>query len=103
MLKRMVEIVKKSGATAVFCQKGIDDLAQHYLAKQEIYAVRRVKKTGMEKLAEGTRGKDVTKDDEVLKDEPPLAQEGFRKENSGDPKTVVTGCKEPQAGSNPLR
>src|SRR3989304_5066363 len=50
MLKRMVEIVRKSGASVVFCQKGIDDLAQHYLAKQEIYAVRRVKKSDMEKL-----------------------------------------------------
>src|SRR6266511_2803943 len=47
MLKRMVEIVKKSGATVIFCQKGIDDLAQHYLAKADIYAVRRVKKSDM--------------------------------------------------------
>src|SRR6059036_2831042 len=57
MLKRMVEIVRKSGATVIFCQKGIDDLAQHYLAKQEIYAVRRVKKSDMEKLAKATGGK----------------------------------------------
>src|SRR5207249_2373172 len=45
MLKRMVETVRKSGANVLFCQKGIDDLAQHYLAKQDIYAVRRVKKS----------------------------------------------------------
>src|SRR5207244_3589741 len=45
MLKRMVETVRKSGANVMFCQKGIDDLAQPYLAKEEIYATRRVKKS----------------------------------------------------------
>src|SRR5947199_131111 len=65
MLKRMVETVRKSGANVLFCQKGIDDLAQHYLAKAEIYAVRRVKKSDMEKLATATGGKVVTKSDEV--------------------------------------
>jgi archaeal chaperonin len=54
MLHRMVDQVKKSGANVVFCQKGIDDLAQHYLAKEGIYAVRRVKKSDMEKLAKAT-------------------------------------------------
>src|SRR6267143_354975 len=56
MLKRMVDSVRKSGANAVFCQKGIDDLAQHYLAKDGIYAVRRAKKSDMEKLAKVTGG-----------------------------------------------
>src|SRR5207302_1839460 len=60
MLKRMVETVRKSGANVLFCQKGIDDLAQHYLAKAEIYAVRRVKKSDMEKLAKATGGKVIT-------------------------------------------
>src|SRR6266581_4031222 len=69
MLKRMVDIVKKSGATVIFCQKGIDDLAQHYLAKADIYAVRRVKKSDMEKLAKATGGKVVTKLDELSKDD----------------------------------
>ena len=55
MLRRMVETVKKSGANVVFCQKGIDDLAQHFLAKEGVYAVRRVKKSDMEKLAKATR------------------------------------------------
>src|SRR5437773_1554740 len=59
MLKRMVETVRKSGANVLFCQKGIDDLAQHYLAKAEIYAVRRVKKSDMEKLAKATGGKQI--------------------------------------------
>src|SRR5438876_1157387 len=69
MLKRMVETVRKSGANVLFCQKGIDDLAQHYLAKAEIYAVRRVKKSDMEKLAKATGGKVVTKLDELAKDD----------------------------------
>src|SRR5213592_964396 len=90
MLKRMVEIVRKSGATVIFCQKGIDDLAQHYLAKQEIYAVRRVKKSDMEKLAKATGGKVVTK----------LV---YEKKIGDDEMTFVTGCKNPKAVSILLR
>src|SRR5436309_15272959 len=56
MLRRMVETVKKSGANVVFAQKGIDDLPQHFLAKEGIYAVRRVKKSDMEKIAKATGG-----------------------------------------------
>ncbi|MBA3044186.1 thermosome subunit, partial [archaeon] len=48
-LKRMVEKIKNAGADVLFCQKGMDDLVQHYLAKNNIYAVRRVKKSDMEK------------------------------------------------------
>ncbi|HEV2231357.1 MAG TPA: thermosome subunit beta, partial [Thermoplasmata archaeon] len=65
MLRRMVEQVKKSGATAVFCQKGIDDLAQHFLSKEGIYAVRRVKKSDMEKLAKATGANIVSKVSEL--------------------------------------
>src|SRR5437879_1121559 len=59
MLRRMVETVRKSGANVVFAQKGIDDLPQHFLAKEGIYAVRRVKKSDMEKLSKATGGKVV--------------------------------------------
>ncbi len=59
-LKGMVDKVKKSGANVLICEKGIDDLAQHYLAKEGIYAVRRVKRSDMEKLAKATGGKVVT-------------------------------------------
>jgi len=103
MLKRMVEIVKKSGATAVFCQKGIDDLAQHYLAKQEIYAVRRVKKSDMEKLAKATGGKVVTKLDELTKDDLGFAKLVYEKKIGDDEMTFVTGCKNPKAVSILLR
>ncbi len=60
ILKDMVEKVKGAKANVVICQKGIDDLAQHYLAKAGIYAVRRVKKSDMDNLARATRGKVVT-------------------------------------------
>ena len=61
MLQDMVDIIAKSGANAVFCQKGIDDLAQHFLAKKGIMAVRRIKKSDMDKLARATSGKIITR------------------------------------------
>ncbi len=54
MIKKMADKIIKSGANVVFCQKGIDDVAQHYLAKAGIYAARRIKKSDMEKLARAT-------------------------------------------------
>ncbi|HYU07501.1 MAG TPA: thermosome subunit beta [Thermoplasmata archaeon] len=103
MLKRMVEIVKKSGATVIFCQKGIDDLAQHYLAKADIYAVRRVKKSDMEKLAKATGGKVVTKLDELSKDDLGYAKLVYEKKIGEDEMTFVTGCKNPKAMSILIR
>jgi thermosome len=61
MLQDMVEIIADSGANAVFCQKGIDDLAQHFLSKKGIMAVRRIKKSDMEKLARATGAKIITR------------------------------------------
>lgn len=60
MLKGMIEKITNSGANVVFCQKGIDDLAQHYLAKKGIYACRRVKKSDMEQLSKATGAKVIT-------------------------------------------
>ncbi len=59
-LREMVETIARSGATAVFSQRGVDDLAQHFLAKKKIFAVRRVKKSDMEKLARATGAKIVS-------------------------------------------
>ncbi len=103
MLKRMVETVKKSGATLLFSQKGIDDLAQHYLAKEGIYAVRRVKKSDMEKLAKATGGKIVTKLDELSKDDLGYAKLAYEKKIGDDSMTFVTGCKNPKAVSILIR
>jgi thermosome len=103
MLKRMVETVRKSGSTIVFCQKGIDDLAQHYLAKEGIYAVRRVKKSDMEKLAKATGGKIVSKLDELSKDDLGNAKLVYEKKIGEDEMTFVTGCKNPKAVSILIR
>ncbi len=103
MLKGMVDKIRKSGATVVFCQKGIDDLAQHYLAKEGIYAVRRVKKSDMEKLAKATGGKVATKLDELSKDDLGNAKLIHEKKIGDDEMTFVTGCKNPKAVSILIR
>jgi len=103
MLKGMVEKIKKSGATVVFCQKGIDDLAQHYLSKEGIYAVRRVKKSDMEKLAKATGGKIATKLDELGKEDLGNAKLVHEKKIGDDEMTFVTGCKNPKAVSILIR
>jgi len=66
MLKDMVQKIFDSGANAVFCQKGIDDLAQHYLSKKGIYAVRRVKESDMKGLARATGAKIITNLDDLV-------------------------------------
>jgi len=67
MIKDMVEKVVNSGANVVICQKGIDDLAQYYLAKAGVYAVRRVKKSDMDKLSRATNGNVVSNLKELRK------------------------------------
>ncbi|MEK6986023.1 MAG: thermosome subunit beta [Candidatus Thermoplasmatota archaeon] len=102
-LKGMVEKVKKSGANVLVCQKGIDDLAQHYLAKAGIYAVRRAKKSDMEKLAKATGATIVnTLDDLNAKS---LGSAGTVEERKiGDDKfTFVTECPSAKAVSILLR
>ena len=97
MLRDMVEKIKKSGANVVFCQKGIDDLAQHLLAKAGIYAVRRVKKSDMEKLAKATGARIVSDLDDVEKKD--LGYAGLVEERKfgEDALTFVTECKNPKA------
>ncbi len=103
MLRRMVDQVKKSGANVAFCQKGIDDLAQHYLAKEGIYAVRRVKKSDMEKLAKATGANIVSKVSELTKED--VGQAGLVEERKigEDSLTFVTGCKKAKAVSILMR
>ncbi len=103
MLKAMVDTVKKSGATVLFCQKGIDDLAQHYLSKAGIYAVRRVKKSDMEKLAKATGADLVTKLDDLKADDLGIANLVEEKKIADDRMTFVTGCKNPKAVSILIR
>jgi thermosome len=103
MLKKMVDVVKKSGATVLFCQKGIDDLAQHYLSKEGIYAVRRVKKSDMEKLAKATGANLVTKLDDLKASDLGTANLVEEKKIADDRMTFVTGCKNPKAVSILIR
>jgi chaperonin GroEL (HSP60 family) len=65
MLKKMVEKIKKAKANVLICQKGIDDMAQHFLAKEGILTVRRVKESDMEKLSRATTGKVITNLDDL--------------------------------------
>ncbi|MEW5747925.1 MAG: thermosome subunit beta [Candidatus Thermoplasmatota archaeon] len=98
-LKGMVEKVKKSGANVVICEKGIDDMAQHYLAKDGIYAVRRVKRSDMEKLAKATGGKIITNLDDLKASELGAAEAVEERKISDSDMTFVTGCKNPKAVS----
>jgi thermosome len=97
MLKEMVQQISSSGATVIFCQKGIDDMAQHFLAKKGIMAARRVKQSDMEKLARATGGKVITKLDDLNKDD--LGEAGLVEERKvGDDKMIfVEKCKEPRS------
>jgi len=103
ILRRMAETIKKSGASVVFCQKGIDDLAQHFLAKEGIYAVRRVKKSDMEKLAKATGANIVSKLDDLAKPDLGAANLVEERKIADDKMTFVTGCKNPRAVSILLR
>ncbi len=103
MLKNMVQTVKSSGANVLFCQKGIDDLAQHYLAKQGVYAVRRVKKSDMEKLSKATGATIVTKLTDLTKSDLGSVALVEEKKISDDQMTFVTGCRNPKAVSILIR
>jgi chaperonin GroEL (HSP60 family) len=91
-LKKMAEKLKSSGANVVFCQKGIDDIVQYYLAKSKIYAARRCKKSDIEKLAKATGAKVISKLDDISKDD--LGKAGLVEERKiGDDRmTFVTDC-----------
>ena len=97
MLKGMVEKIVKSGANVIFCQKGIDDTAQHFLAKKGIYAARRVKKSDMEALTRATGANVVTNLDDLSSED--LGNAGIVEEvKVGDEEmTYVRDCKNPKA------
>jgi len=103
MMKEMVDKVKGSGANVVLCQKGIDDTTQHYLAKEGILAVRRIKKSDMEKLGRATGGRIVTNLDDLKADD--LGKADLVEERKiGDDKMVfIEGCKDPRSVSVLIR
>ncbi len=99
MLRNMVENIKNSGANVVFCQKGIDDLAQHYLSKYEIYAVKRVAESDMKKLARATNAKIVSSLNDLTKEELGVAKLVEARKITDNDMTFVSGCKNPKAVS----
>jgi len=103
MLKEMVEKIKKAEANVLICQKGIDDMVQHFLAKAGILAVRRAKESDMEKLSRATGGKIVTNLEDL--DEEDLGYAELVEERKvGDDKMVfIEGCKDPKSVSILIR
>jgi len=103
MMKEMVDKIKAAGANVVLCQKGIDDTTQHFLAKEGILAVRRIKKSDMEKLARATGGRIVTNLDDLKAAD--LGKAGLVEERKiGDDKMVfVQDCKDPRSVSVLIR
>ena len=99
ILKGMVKKIKASGANVVLCQKGIDDMAQHFLAKEGIYAVRRVKKSDMEKLSKATGAKIITNLDDLTLEDLGHAELVEQRKIGEDNMTFVIGCENPKAVS----
>jgi thermosome len=103
MLKNMVDKVVASGANVLLCQKGIDDMSQHYLAKSGILAVRRVKESDMAKLAKATGARIVTNLDDLFEKDLGSAQLVEERKIEEDRWVFVEGCKNPKAVTLLLR
>jgi thermosome len=97
MLRDMVEKIVSVNANVVFCQKGIDDLAQHYLAKKGILACRRVKKSDMEALAKATGARIITNLEDLTQDDLGFAGLVEEKKFGEEALTFVQDCKNPKA------
>jgi len=97
MLKDMVQKIKSSGANVLLCQKGIDDVAQHYLAKEGIAAVRRVSEKDMEKLAKSTGGKIITNIEDLEAENLGTADLFEERKIADDKMTFIEGCKNAKA------
>ncbi|MHA1623955.1 MAG: thermosome subunit beta [Promethearchaeota archaeon] len=97
MLRSMVEKIVNSGANVLICQKGIDDLAQHFLSKAGVLAVRRVKKSDIEKLSKATGGMIYTNLDDITTDK--LGYAGLVEERKimSDSWIFIEECKDPKS------
>ncbi|MCK5024925.1 MAG: thermosome subunit, partial [Thermoplasmata archaeon] len=102
-LKKKVELIKKSGANVIICQKGIDDLVQHFLAKEGMFAVRRVKKSDMEKLGKATGAKLVTNLEDLRASDLGKASMVEEKKIADSDMTFITGCKDAKSVSLLIR
>jgi thermosome len=101
--RKMVEQVKASGANVLVCQKGIDDVVLHYLAKEGIFAVKQVKESDLQKLSRATGGKIVTGLKELTAADLGKAEHVEEKKVGDEDMTFVTGCANPRSVSILIR
>jgi len=97
MLKTMVDKLHDIGTNVLICQKGIDDISQHYLAKHGIMAVRRVKESDMIKLAKATGGRVISNLDDLTEKDLGAADLAQQKKVESDKWVFIEGCKHPQS------
>ena len=103
MLKKMVEKISKSKANVLICQKGIDDMAQYFLAKEGILAIRRAKESDMKKLSRATSGKVITNLDDIRTEDLGYAKLVEERKIGDDKMLFVEGCKNPKSVSILIR
>ena len=103
ILKNMVEKIAGAGANVVICQKGIDEVAQHFLAKKGILAVRRVKRSDMEKLERATGGRIISNIDDLKPEDLGEAELVEERKVGEDRMVFIEGCKNPKAVSIVIR
>ncbi|MGB1366112.1 MAG: thermosome subunit alpha [Candidatus Poseidoniaceae archaeon] len=102
-IRGLVEKITASGANVLVCQKGIDELAQHYLSKAGVFAIRRAKKSDMEALSKATGGRIVTNMDDLSEDDLGLAARVEERKIGESDMTFITGCPEAKSVSVLLR
>jgi thermosome len=102
-IRGLVEKIQASGATVLVCQKGIDELAQHYMSKAGIFAIRRAKKSDMEALSKATAGRIVTNLDDLTADDLGHAAKVEERKIGESNMTFITGCPEAKSVSVLLR
>ncbi|MFH0897877.1 MAG: thermosome subunit beta [Candidatus Bathyarchaeota archaeon] len=96
-LKEMVDKIVASKANVLVCEKGIDDLAQHYLAKKGVLAVRRASESNMEKLAKATGGKVIVNLNDLTEQDLGYAKNVEERKIGDDKWVFIEGCKNPRA------
>ncbi|RNI15892.1 thermosome subunit [Methanohalophilus sp. RSK] len=99
MVKQMTDKILNSGANVVFCQKGIDDLAQYYLEKAGVYAAKRLKKSDLDRICEATGATNIQDIDEITADDLGSADLVEERDIKGNKMTYITGCREKKAVS----
>lgn len=97
MLREMVDKITATGVKVLLCQKGIDDMVQHFLSRKGILVVRRIKKSDMEKLSKATGGKIITNLDDINPADIGYASLVEERKIGNDKMTFVEGCKNPRA------